>query len=52
MEEHAFTSSVRFDHWARIRENYEDYTPLCCIVRHSPLMTESDVGTDAPRVLV
>jgi hypothetical protein len=52
IEERDFTSSVRFDHWARVRENYEDYTPLCCIVRRSLLMTERDVATDAPQVLV
>jgi hypothetical protein len=41
-----FMSSVRFDHWARIRENYEDHSPLCCIVRRFLLMTMRDVPAD------
>lgn len=52
IEERGFTSSVRFDHWACIRENFEDYTSLCCIVRHSLLTTERDIVTDPPQVLV
>jgi hypothetical protein len=52
IEEHSFTSSVRVDHWARIRENYEDYSPLCCIVRRFLLMTERGVSADGFQVMV
>jgi hypothetical protein len=52
IEEYGFMSSVRVDHWARIRENYEDYSPLCYIVRRFLLMTERNVPTDASQVMV
>ena len=44
-------SSLRFDHWASIRENYEDYPPLCCIVRRFLFTTEGDILTDASQVM-